>query len=197
MSYQIPKNSEVVRETLTLLPDKTLADFDALPEGTLAQLIDGEIIMSPSPTSYHQQIVVRLLTQMVGFVDEQKSGEVLVAPLDVEFSEENIFQPDILFVSHERSSIITEKRIIGAPDLVIEVLSRSTAYYDLLEKHEVYEEHGVREYWVVDPMKHFIRVFANGNNGFVEIQKVTGEGIVRSSILPDLEIDAAKVFAKP
>src|SRR5690554_8178097 len=97
MIYPIPEDSGVVREEVSYLSNVTLERFESLPEGALAQLIDGEIIMSPSPTRYHQQIVVRLLTQMVRFLDEHESGEVLVAPLDVQFNDESILQPDILF----------------------------------------------------------------------------------------------------
>lgn len=184
----------IVREMLIRLPNKTMADFDALPEGTLAQLINGVLVMTPSPLSIHQLAVGNLLVELTSFVHDHKLGHVVPGPMDVQFSDENIFQPDILFVSHERAEIITNRRIMGAPDLIVEVLSRTTGYYDLLVKKTVYEEHGVREYWIVDPMKRFIRVLVNNGDGFVQHTKDQSVGMVRSTILDGFEVDLAAIF---
>ena len=191
---RIPDLPGMVRETLTLLPDKTAADFNALPEGTLAQFIHGVLVMTPSPLLIHQVAVNNLQFELNLFVRARELGHVVAAPMDVQFSDKNIFQPDILFVSHERAEILTDKRIMAAPDLIVEVLSRTTGYYDLLVKKAVYEEHGVREYWIVDPMKRFIRVLVNEGKGFVQHTKDQKEGMVRSTILDGFEVDVASVF---
>jgi Uma2 family endonuclease len=124
--------------------------FLNLPEGTACQLIAGEIIMTPSPIPLHQLVIMELSFQMLQFVKSKDKGRVLAAPLDVSFNEENIFQPDILFIRKDNLSIIGEKMIEGVPDLVVEVLSPSSAYHDLRTKFRVYEQSGVQEYWIVD-----------------------------------------------
>ena len=92
--------------------------------------------------------MVFLLTE---YVEKNDLGEVFYSPIDVYFDEEDVFQPDIVFISKARLDIIGEIKIEGPPDLIIEILSPSTAYYDLGRKYEVYERSGVKEYWVVHP----------------------------------------------
>ncbi len=129
----------------------TYADYEKLPEGAPYQLIGGDLVKEPSPVPYHQILSRRIEFELVKFVEERALGEVLYAPMDVYLSDTEVYQPDILFISKERMSIIGEKKIEAAPDLVIEILSPSSAYYDLRHKKNVYETSGVKEYWVVDP----------------------------------------------
>ena len=124
----------------------TYADYAKLPEGAPYQLIDGELVLSPSPTIYHQRISMRLGRALSLFVEAHGLGEVLAAPMDVCLSETNTFQPDLLFVSNARASIVGGPYVEGAPDLVVEILSPSTAYYDLRKKKQVYAASGVGEY---------------------------------------------------
>lgn len=144
----------------------TLADFRALPEGPpYYELVGGQLIEMPSPTPTHQRIVTRLSAKMLNFADEHDLGEVFVALLDTHLTDEDAYQPDVLFISHERAAIV-EERIEGAPDLVVEVLSPSTGYYDLTQKRRVYAETGAREYWIVDPMERTVDVLENTGEGF-------------------------------
>ncbi|MES3629219.1 MAG: Uma2 family endonuclease, partial [Longimonas sp.] len=132
------------------LPDKeqySYADYQQLPEGAPYQLIDGSLVMSPAPTSNHQRIVAYLYRALYACVED--GGEVLFAPIDVKLSDTNVVQPDLVFVAKERLDVIGEQVIDGAPDLVMEVLSPSTAHHDLTTKKRLYEMHGVQEYWVV------------------------------------------------
>jgi Uma2 family endonuclease len=131
----------------------TIEEFKALPEGTLAELINGILFMSPSPTLEHQQIISDLLTDLNVFIRKHRSGgRVLPAPCDVYLDEEaNVVQPDIVYVSPENQSIIKKNGIHGAPDLIIEILSPSNASHDLDLKTGLYEKSGVSEYWIVSP----------------------------------------------
>ena len=129
----------------------TLNDYLTTPDDKRCQLLDGELIVAPSPTSRHQAIVGQLFIALNQFVAEKDLGRTWIAPLDVVLSEYDVAQPDILFVSNDRSSIITEPNIQGAPDLVVEILSPATAQYDRGYKRTLYGRHGVREYWLVDP----------------------------------------------
>jgi Uma2 family endonuclease len=111
------------------------------------ELIEGEIVEMPAPKLIHQIVITFLLAYLNGL----KKGLVLTAPVDVYLDTENILQPDIVWVSLERKSILAENNIQGAPDLVVEVLSPRTAKNDRVKKFHLYERHGVKEYWIVDP----------------------------------------------
>jgi Uma2 family endonuclease len=146
----------------------TLADFRALPEGPpYYELVGAHLIETPSPTSTHQRIVFQLARRMADFADTHDLGEVFVAPLDTHLTNEDAYQPDVLFISHERAGIIGE-RVEGAPDLVVEVLSPSTGYYDLTKKRRVYAQTGPREYWIIDPMEETVEVLRAGDEGDFE-----------------------------
>lgn len=149
---------------------QTYEDYLKTPMGGKYQLIDGEIIEMTSPTPNHQRTCKKLAALLDNFLSKHPIGEVFIAPLDIYLGENETYQPDVFFISKERESIIGEKKIEGAPDLVIEVLSESTAYYDLKKKKAVYEKSGVSEYWIVDPEEKNIEIYENSNIGF---QRVT------------------------
>ncbi len=136
---------------ITFKKKATKQDYMNLPEGAPYQLINGELIMSPAPKANHQRIIGRLFNLLYDFVNANNMGEVIISPMDVHFDEENIFQPDILFVSKESKNCRIEDWVYGAPDLIIEVLSESDSYYDTKKKLRVYEKYGVKEYFIVDP----------------------------------------------
>lgn len=175
-------------------PRATIADYERLPEGAPYQLIDGELIMTPSPAPFHQIVSARLEFALMGFVIERGLGTVLDAPIDIVLSEGDVYQPDIIFIRSERRAIIGEKNIQGAPDLVVEILSPSTAYYDLRTKRDIYEKAGVQEYWVVDPMGRQVEVFANRDGLFSLAGQCRGEGRIESQILPGFSVDIASLF---
>ena len=171
-----------------------LERFLVLPEGTACQLIAGELVMSPAPIPWHQYIVVHLSMQLFQFVETASLGQVFVSPIDVKLNERSIFQPDILFISKEKSALIGERMIEGPPDLVAEVLSPSSAYHDLRTKFRVYEQAGVQEYWIVDPERKSVEIFTNSGNKFQLRQDAEGEGTVQSILLPGLSVHLADIF---
>lgn len=175
---------------------KTYDDYAKLPEGASYQLIAGEIIMSPAPDLLHQDILGTIFYELRQFILQKKLGKVFVAPTDVYFNEHDTFQPDILFVSTERKHILKDERIEGAPDLVVEILSPSTGYYDLAKKKDVYEQSGVKEYWIVDPKLKSMEVLTNQNGNFVTLAKAKQIGIVASKILSGFQVDLVSVFEK-
>ena len=152
--------------------------------------------MSPSPDLLHQDILGNMFYELRQFVLQRKLGKVFVAPTDVYFNEHDTFQPDILFVSTERKHILKDKRVEGAPDLVVEILSPSTGYYDLAKKKDVYEQYGVKEYWIVDMTLQSIEVLTNQNASFVTLAKAKKIGIVPSRVLPGFQVDLTSVFEK-
>lgn len=136
----------------TIHPPRTIREvYDRLPEGTLAQLIEDQLVMSPAPTYNHQDILLDLGAQLRQYVLDTSIGVIIISPFDVHLSPGNVYQPDIIFVSKENFNNLSNDAMYGAPDLVIELLSPSTSRYDQNQKKAVYEKSGVSEYWIVDP----------------------------------------------
>jgi Uma2 family endonuclease len=145
-------------------------DYYQLPEyqqHDLIQLINGEVIISMPPILKHQTIVKKILALLIQ-VEAAQGGLSFVAPTEVHLDDENIFEPDVLYIAPANLAITQqdEKRIIGAPDLIVEVLSPSTAKYDRQEKYNAYEQRGVREYWIVDPLHETIEVWTLSDERF-------------------------------
>jgi Uma2 family endonuclease len=128
----------------------TAKEFLALPESELPmEFIHGEVIMSPAPTLDHQRLLARLFDLIRRLIP---NGEVLFAPVDVYLDDENVVQPDILWVAAESKCVSVEGRYLrGAPDLVVEIFSPGNTRRDKKDKFRLYEKHGVREYWMADP----------------------------------------------
>jgi len=165
-----------------LNPPRTMFEvFKSLPEGTLCQLINNNLVMSPTPTDPHQKILMDISAQLFFYVSKNQLGEVRVAPYDVYFNRKNVYQPDIVFVAKENINKIKEDGLHGAPDLVIEILSPRTAKYDLEDKKDVYERYGVKEYWAVDPVSKQIYFFKLVKDEYVEAE--TKNAVIKSSLL--------------
>lgn len=156
-------------------PPRTIMEvYKMLPEGTLAELIDGKIYMSPSPVTDHQRVISKLFTKIFTYAEESGLGEAFVSPYDVYLDEQsNAVQPDIIFVSKSNSDIIQD-HIYGVPDLLIELLSPGNKSHDTVMKKNLYEKFGVREYWIVDPATKESVGYRLVNNHFEEIEKSIG-----------------------
>ena len=172
----------------------TYQDYLLLPEGDRRELIDGDFFVVPSPNVWHQRISRKLGSILSDFVDRNRLGEVFFAPLDVILSDEDVVQPDILFVSNERSGIIAEANISGAPDLVVGVLSPSTADRDRRLKLGLYSRFGVSEYWIVDPDERSVRVMVLGASGEPSAAAYSS-GAVSSPLIPGLSVALEEIFA--
>jgi len=122
-----------------------------LPESNLPiELWDGELVMSPAPTLFHQEIVDRFHDLLKAWVRPRQLGKTWAAPIDMVLTTRRVVQPDVVFVSSERLDII-KQRIMGPADLVAEVISPESRRRDRIDKRDLYEQHGVREYWLIDP----------------------------------------------
>ena len=174
----------------------TVRDYLAIPEDdeNRYELIDGELYMAPAPTWGHQRNKGKLYSTLERFVYANGLGEVIDAPLDVYLSDEDVFQPDIAFISNERLDIIHPDGVHGAPDLVIEVLSPSTERRDLILKRERYEMFDVREYWLADTIGKTITVLRLRNGVFEHIGAFTEGMTVETPLIPGLVVDVSEVF---
>ena len=172
----------------------TYADYLETPDDERYELLNGELVMSPSPKEIHQSISGILHLVIGAFVRERSLGKLYFAPFDVVLSDTDVVQPDLLFVSNERIGIVTADNVRGAPDLVVEILSPATAERDRTVKLDLYARHGVKEYWIVDPDARTITVLLRGEGGF-EVVGVYGEGeSLRSPTLAGFSVALGEVF---
>lgn len=172
----------------------TYEDYVLFPDdGLRHEIIDGEHYVSPAPNIYHQELSKRIEVQLYRHVDENGLGTVLHAPVDVELSETDIVEPDIIVIAEaRRQKITTPTKVKGAPDLVIEILSESTGERDQTLKRDLYQRAGVAEYWIVDPEIREVtqQILVSGvyeNRGRLSER-------VRCEVLPDITVDLSKVW---
>jgi Uma2 family endonuclease len=173
----------------------TYNDYLLLPEEKRYEILDGELYMVAAPNIKHQRVSRKLTIALTHHVEKSDLGEILYAPCDLLLSEENVVQPDILFVRKERSGIIGEANLKGAPDLVVEILSPATRCKDLELKRKTYARFGVQEYWIVDPDAETAEVLVWNDTGYVIAGTYLKSGFLSSALLPDLKLALAQVFA--
>jgi Uma2 family endonuclease len=173
----------------------TTADYDQLPETSQpTELIDGEIVMAPAPNIYHQKIAFNIIRFFVKSLEGE--GEVYFSPIDVRLDEHNIVQPDVMWVSGPDSLCQRDSdgtRWYGGPDLVCEILSPSTAKHDKGEKFALYEKHGVKEYWLLDPVNQWIEVYTRQEEKLILLEVY--HKVIFTSPLLQREIDTNIIFA--
>lgn len=184
----------IVFDFISEKPQATYEDYCKTPEGGKYQLIGGEIIEMTSPTPYHQRILQNLNFYLSLFIRQNQLGEVYVAPTDVYFSKTETYQPDLLLLLNDNLNKLKEKKIEGAPDLVIEILSPPTGYYDAKYKKSVYEKFGVKEYWLVDPKDKTVEIYENVSGKFAVISDLTKDDTAKSKLLAGFSIELEKIF---
>ena len=173
----------------------TADDYMMLEEGAPFQLINNDLVMSPSPLAIHQQIVFALSEVIVLFnIQNGRKGQWMYAPIDVKFDEGNVVQPDIIYISEERKAALIKERVEGAPDLIIEILSPSNAYYDLRQKKNLYEKYGVKEYIIIDPIEQSAELYVLKGGGYDLHQKAQNNEQLSSVLLRAFSIDLSKLF---
>lgn len=175
-------------------PRKSFEDYMKLPEGVRAELIEGELFLSPSPKRSHQRIVLNLASALKRFVESRRRGIVFVAPLDVHLPSKDVVQPDVVYVSEDNREILKDW-IRGAPDLLIEVVSPEGAERDRIVKRDLYARNGVGEYWIVDDQGRSVEVLRLKAGAYEPAGYFEGADSVRSVLLPDLTLPLSEIFA--
>jgi Uma2 family endonuclease len=165
-----------------------------LPESNQpCELWDGELIMSPAPSFFHQEIVFRFQRPLHDWVEARKIGKVVGAPIDMVLSPHRAMQPDVVFIARERLGIV-QRVVMGSGDLVAEVISPGGRNRDRIEKRDLYEQHGVKEYWIIDPEAQTVDVLALVQ-GRYELAMRRGPGeIAASRLLNGFEISVDYLF---
>ena len=176
-------------------PRVTYAELEQWPDdGRRYELYGGEVIVVPTPLPIHQVVVLRL-TEILDQYARLTGGLALFAPLDIVFSEYDVLQPDVVFFDAGRHQVIDLWRPVRVvPNLVVEVLSRSTAARDRGRKREVFARYGVPEYWIVDPPVQTLEVLRNAGGKFDPIPTFESDALVSSATLEALTFPLPPVF---
>jgi Uma2 family endonuclease len=176
----------------------TYDEFLLFPDdGKRHELIDGEHYVTPSPNIRHQRISKRLLVLIDTWLREHPLGEIFYAPLDVIFSNLDVVEPDLLYVSNESAAaLLAGQHVTGTPDLVVEIASPGTRKRDETIKRRLYERSGVTEYWVIDPDIDLIRIYRRAGDRFARAVELSREAdeVLTTDLLPGLEIRLADVL---
>jgi Uma2 family endonuclease len=176
----------------------TYEDLQTFPEGDgkRYEIIHGDLFVSPAPMRKHQLVLGNFFGLLWVFLKGNPIGEVLFAPFDVVLSDIDVVEPDLLFVSNARLDRLTRKNAQGAPDLVVEVLSKSTRRTDETRKRRLYESVDVLEYWIVDPELETLKVYRKAGERFdrpIELSSEAGDTLT-TPLLPGFAVPLAKLF---
>src|SRR5438552_78099 len=172
-------------------PPKRLYTYDELvaefPESNQpCELWDGELIMPPAPFFDHQEIVLRFYRRLFDWVSNRKLGKVVTAPIDMVLSPHRAVQPDVAFIAQDRLGII--RRVIHGPvDLAVEVISLGNRNRDRIEKRDLYEQYGIKEYWIIDPEAQTVEVLFLESGGYRLHMRCTADQTVASRLLSGFE----------
>lgn len=175
----------------------TAEDFESFPDdGNRYEIIGGQLIVSPSPTYPHQRASMKLGNAIDSYLTREGMGEIVAAPMDVLLSSNDVVQPDLLVVLNERSAIIQHGRVVGAPDLVVEILSPSSIETDFLRKSKLYEQAGVREYWIVNPEGETVSVQTLEGDRYLLTGEYGRDDTLRSTVIDGFDLELATIFPK-
>ena len=163
------------------------------PPGVRLELVDGEIIVSPSPIPRHSFTIVALGRIISTYVDQNDLGEVLM-DVDTIFGEHDVRRPDLLFFRQSRRHLVTDEAIEGPPDLAVEVLSPGSERTDRRDKFKQYASGGVKNYWIVDPKQRTIESYVLRKGTYVGRVRGSGSDVVRLPPFPKLEIPLSKLW---
>jgi Uma2 family endonuclease len=172
-------------------------DLLLLPEdGLRHELLAGEHVVTPAPSPRHQTVLQNLYLLVGAYVRERGLGRVFLDPLDVLLSDQDLVEPDLLFVSNARTAIVEEANLRGVPDLLVEVVSPSSRRRDELVKRDRYERNGVPEYWVVDPEAESVKVLRRDGDRFARplLLSARDHDVLESPLLPGLHVPLELVF---
>jgi Uma2 family endonuclease len=160
------------------------------------EILANELLIMPSPSQKHQEIVGELYVAMRTFSKKNKLGKVILSPFDMVFDENTVQTPDIFYVSISRQEILDGKRALGDPDLVVEVWSEGNKKREREEKRALYEQKGVTEFWAIYPKKEKITVEVLNEQGKYQVySEAKKSGEIHSKILEGFSINVEEILA--
>lgn len=175
----------------------TYDDYCALPnDGRRYEILEGEFSVTPAPLTWHQEVLRNLVRVLDRYLETHPIGKLLFAPVDVILSRTTVVQPDLVFVRTANYHLVTARAIEGPPDLVVEVLSPSTAETDRVTKAQIYVRSGVLYYWLVDPDGESLQAYERTGEGYqLTVQASSGETF-QHPLFPKLSIPLGSIFAR-
>lgn len=175
----------------------TYDDWLGLPDdGRLYEILEGEIFVSPPPSIAHQRVSRNIELRLAEHLRHSAAGEVLDAPVGVRLSSDTVVEPDLLVVLSAHADRIGTQAVEGPPDLVVEILSPGTAQRDLGRKRDLYQRHGVSEYWIVDIEARTVEVLTLSAGEYARAGLFGAGDRLRSPVLPGFELALDEVFQK-
>ena len=178
-------------------PILTIEDLEALPDdGNRYELFEGELFASRAPSLSHQRVLMNIAALIRIYLEQNPIGEVLPTP-GVIFDNYNSAIPDIVFISNQQiDNIGSDERIYEAPELVIEIVSpgKENARRDREVKRQVYGKHGVKEYWIADPVNKSLEIYRLKRRNLALAETLMDEDDVTSSVLPGFKCKARQFF---
>ena len=165
-----------------------------LPAESRYELRNFNLIDMPSPKRIHQRITGLVYRKLFHLANLNQLGEVFVSPFDVILEKGNVCQPDVFFLSKGKRGFSTEEGVFGTPDLTVEVVSKGSVVRDYVEKKNDYEQFGVSEYWIIDPLSETIIVYALVNAKYVVFSAVEEAGTASSKLLEGFQLTFEEVF---
>lgn len=173
----------------------TYEDYAALPQdGHRYEIVNGVLLMAPAPNTDHQSIAVRLTHYLFVHAELAGLGRIFSAPIDMELAPKQVYQPDVVVLLNIHLDRIATKKIMGAPDLAVEIASPSTATLDRLTKYEHYAQAGIAEYWIVKPTARTIEVMVLEHEQYRSLGTFSGQATLPSHIVPDLPVHIEQFF---
>ncbi len=182
-------------ETLSVDTSKTwtAVEYLQLEENPNQQLINGKLIMSPSPSLQHQKIIKILHRHFDQYALKQED-ETYFAPLDVHLDKSNVPQPDLVYIKKENLNKLSQRGIEGAPDLIVEIISPSNSYIDRYDKKNLYRQFKVKEYWIVDPGNLTLEIYQLAGEEYKLAIYLVEKGKIASPLLPEFSLNLESLF---
>jgi len=175
----------------------TVEDYRAMPVGPpYYELVEGELIMAPSPNSYHQDIALNVAVLLRQFVQTHRLGKVCIAPLDVYLSADTVAQPDVFFLSTAQLALLHGDGVHGGPDLVVEIVSPSNGLLETKRKRPIYARQGVKEEWILEPTLQQLHRYDFAVDVAKPVRIHDNDETFETPLLPGLVIQAAEIFRR-
>ncbi len=173
----------------------TYDDYAALPDdGHRYEIVNGVLVMAPVPSPEHQDIVLEIASYLRIHIKLTGLGRVFPAPIDVDLGSKNVFQPDVVAVLNAHLDRVAAKKIVGAPDLVVEVVSPGSGVMDRIAKYAVYARAGIPEYWIVKPERKTVEVFVLEDGEYRSLGIFGGQQTLPSRVVPGLPVRVEQFF---
>jgi Uma2 family endonuclease len=177
----------------------TYDDYLKINDDKRYEIIEGELIMNPAPSSKHQIIINNLGYFITDFVKKNNLGQVIYSPYDVILDSNVVVQPDILYISKENIKNIKKRGLFGSPDLVVEIVSPSSLKRDTEDKRNIYKKYGIKEYWIIFPNEEIIEVLELEEGtykvfDYSSTEDTDNEQKVKSKVFAGLEIKLKDIF---